>query len=122
MIRVESKHRPDFLRILTEPKASLTKQYSALLETEGVKLVFTDDAVAAIARFATSVNEQTENIGPRRRTRKPGLGRRRVRTDHRTDGARPRSERAARTQSKDLRLAAVEGSVRCGRTADPSSG
>ena len=56
----------DFVRILTEPKNALIKQYIALLETEGVKLVFTDDAIAALARFAVMVNEQTENIGARR--------------------------------------------------------
>jgi ATP-dependent HslUV protease ATP-binding subunit HslU len=56
----------DFVRILTEPKNALIKQYIALLETEGVKLVFTDDAIAALARFAVLVNDQTENIGARR--------------------------------------------------------
>jgi len=56
----------DFVRILTEPKNALIKQYIALLETEGVKLVFSDDAIAALARFAVMVNEQTENIGARR--------------------------------------------------------
>jgi ATP-dependent HslUV protease ATP-binding subunit HslU len=56
----------DFVRILTEPKNALIKQYVALLETEGVKLVFSDDAIAALARFAVMVNEQTENIGARR--------------------------------------------------------
>ncbi len=56
----------DFVRILTEPKNALIKQYTALLETEGVKLTFTDDAIAALARFAVQVNEQTENIGARR--------------------------------------------------------
>src|ERR1700726_3575341 len=56
----------DFVRILTEPKNALIKQYIALLETEGVKLVFTDDAIEALARFAVLVNEQTENIGARR--------------------------------------------------------
>ena len=56
----------DFVRILTEPKNALIKQYVALLETEGVKLIFTDDAIAALARFAVMVNEQTENIGARR--------------------------------------------------------
>ena len=56
----------DFVRILTEPKNALIKQYVALLETEGVKLAFTDDAIAALARFAVMVNEQTENIGARR--------------------------------------------------------
>jgi ATP-dependent HslUV protease ATP-binding subunit HslU len=56
----------DFKRILTEPKNSLTKQYTALLATEEIVLEFTTDAVDAIAQFAFSVNEQTENIGARR--------------------------------------------------------
>jgi ATP-dependent HslUV protease ATP-binding subunit HslU len=67
-IRVELQplKEEDFVRILTEPKNALIKQYIALLETEGLKLHFTDDAVEALARFATAVNEQTENIGARR--------------------------------------------------------
>jgi ATP-dependent HslUV protease ATP-binding subunit HslU len=56
----------DFVRILTEPKNALIKQYIALLETEGVKLTFSEDAIAGLARFAVMVNEQTENIGARR--------------------------------------------------------
>lgn len=56
----------DFVRILTEPNASLTKQYEALLATEGVTLNFTEDAVKRIAEIAFQVNEQTENIGARR--------------------------------------------------------
>ncbi len=56
----------DFVRILTEPKASLTKQSIALLETEGLKLEFTPEAIAEMAQFAFRVNEQTENIGARR--------------------------------------------------------
>jgi len=56
----------DFVRILTEPKNALIKQYAALLETEGVKLSFGDDAIAALAKFAAHVNSQTENIGARR--------------------------------------------------------
>src|ERR1700683_4959297 len=56
----------DFVRILTEPKNALIKQYVALLDTEGVKLNFSDDAISTIAKFATTVNEQTENIGARR--------------------------------------------------------
>ena len=56
----------DFIRILTEPKSSLTKQYTALLETEGVKLEFTKEALEEVARFAFRVNEGTENIGARR--------------------------------------------------------
>jgi ATP-dependent HslUV protease ATP-binding subunit HslU len=67
-IRVELKSLTvdDFLRILTEPKASLTRQSSALLETEGVKLEFAPEALREIAEFAFKVNEQTENIGARR--------------------------------------------------------
>jgi ATP-dependent HslUV protease ATP-binding subunit HslU len=56
----------DFLRILTEPRASLTKQAMALLETEGLKLEFAPEALEEMARFAFQVNEQTENIGARR--------------------------------------------------------
>jgi ATP-dependent HslUV protease ATP-binding subunit HslU len=56
----------DFLRILTEPRASLVKQAVALLETEGLKLEFTPDALSEMADFAFRVNEQTENIGARR--------------------------------------------------------
>jgi ATP-dependent HslUV protease ATP-binding subunit HslU len=56
----------DFLRILTEPKSSLTKQYSALLETEGVRLEFAPEALREMAEFAFRVNETTENIGARR--------------------------------------------------------
>jgi ATP-dependent HslUV protease ATP-binding subunit HslU len=65
-VELQSLKEEDFVRILTEPKNALIKQYVALLETEGLKLNITDDAVEAIARFATSVNEQTENIGARR--------------------------------------------------------
>ena len=56
----------DFVRILTEPNASLTKQYTALLATEGVTLEFSEDAVKRIAQIAYDVNERTENIGARR--------------------------------------------------------
>jgi ATP-dependent HslUV protease ATP-binding subunit HslU len=67
-IRVELKSltMEDFIAILTEPKSSLVKQYTALLETEGLKLEFTRDALDEIARFAFRVNESTENIGARR--------------------------------------------------------
>jgi ATP-dependent HslUV protease ATP-binding subunit HslU len=67
-IRVELKSltMADFIAILTEPKSSLVKQYTALLETEGVKLEFTPDALEEIAGFAFKVNESTENIGARR--------------------------------------------------------
>ncbi|HXE76548.1 MAG TPA: ATP-dependent protease ATPase subunit HslU [Candidatus Xenobia bacterium] len=56
----------DFVRILKEPKNALIRQYTALLETEGVRLEFTDEAISEIARFAYLVNTQTENIGARR--------------------------------------------------------
>jgi ATP-dependent HslUV protease ATP-binding subunit HslU len=65
-VELQSLKEEDFIRILTEPKNALIKQYVALLETEGIKLNITDDAVEAIAKFATTVNEQTENIGARR--------------------------------------------------------
>jgi len=67
-IRVElhSLTVDDFVRILTEPKSSLVKQSTALLETEGLKLEFTKEAIAEMAQFAFRVNETTENIGARR--------------------------------------------------------
>jgi len=67
-IRVELKPLTveDFILILKEPKNALVKQYTALLDTEGIKLLLTDDAVSEIANFAARVNESTENIGARR--------------------------------------------------------
>jgi len=67
-IRVElsSLGKEDFVRILTEPKNALIKQYAALLETEGIHLNFADDAIQEIAQIASEVNEKTENIGARR--------------------------------------------------------
>jgi ATP-dependent HslUV protease ATP-binding subunit HslU len=65
-VELQSLTVEDFLRILTEPKASLTKQYTALLETEGVRLDFTPEALREMAEFAFKVNESTENIGARR--------------------------------------------------------
>ncbi len=67
-IRVELKSLgvQDFVRILKEPKNALIKQYTALLETEGLKITFADDAIEALAHYAATVNEQTENIGARR--------------------------------------------------------
>jgi ATP-dependent HslUV protease ATP-binding subunit HslU len=65
-VELQSLTVEDFLRILTEPKSSLTKQYSALLETEGVRLEFAPEALREMAEFAFKVNEQTENIGARR--------------------------------------------------------
>ncbi|MCG6890950.1 MAG: ATP-dependent protease ATPase subunit HslU [Gammaproteobacteria bacterium] len=56
----------DFIRILREPNASLTEQYTALMQTEGISLTFTDDALARIAEVAFQVNEKQENIGARR--------------------------------------------------------
>jgi len=67
-IRVELKSlsEADFIRILKEPKNALVKQYTALLDTEGIKLVFTEDAIQEIAQLAAYVNQSTENIGARR--------------------------------------------------------
>lgn len=67
-IRVELKDLEvdDFVRILTEPQNALVKQYSALLETEGINVVFTDEAIYEIAKIAAEVNRNTDNIGARR--------------------------------------------------------
>ncbi len=67
-IRVELNDltKDDFVRILTEPKSSLTKQYAALMGTEGVQLEFTADAVETLASYAYEVNQSTQNIGARR--------------------------------------------------------
>jgi ATP-dependent HslUV protease ATP-binding subunit HslU len=67
-IRVELKDltREDFVRILTEPHSSLTKQYTALMQSEGIELEFAPDAVEALAEFAFRVNQTTQNIGARR--------------------------------------------------------
>jgi ATP-dependent HslUV protease ATP-binding subunit HslU len=63
---LSSLGQDDFIRILQEPQNALIKQYKALLDTEGIELVFTEDAIESIASIAASVNEQTENIGARR--------------------------------------------------------
>ncbi len=67
-IRVELKSltEADFIRILKEPKSALVKQYMALLETEGIKLTFSEDALVEIAKIAAQVNQSAENIGARR--------------------------------------------------------
>jgi len=67
-IRVELKAltREDFIRILTEPENALTRQYVALMDTEGVHMRFTEDGVAALAEIAAKVNARSENIGARR--------------------------------------------------------
>jgi ATP-dependent HslUV protease ATP-binding subunit HslU len=65
-VELETLTIEDFKRILTEPKNALIKQYQAMMDTEGVTIEFTDDAIDAIAHFAARVNEQTENIGARR--------------------------------------------------------
>jgi ATP-dependent HslUV protease ATP-binding subunit HslU len=65
-VELEALGREEFVRILTEPRSALVKQYMALMATEGISLTFTDDAVRKIADFATLVNERTENIGARR--------------------------------------------------------
>ncbi|MDW7712470.1 MAG: ATP-dependent protease ATPase subunit HslU [Deferrisomatales bacterium] len=65
-VELEALGKEDFVRILTEPQNALTRQYAALLDTEGVELRFTEDAVDEIAEMAVQVNDKTENIGARR--------------------------------------------------------
>lgn len=65
-VELDSLGKEEFVRILTEPKNALVKQYIEMMATEGIKLSFTDNAVAGIAEVATQVNEKTENIGARR--------------------------------------------------------
>jgi len=65
-VELQSLTHADLVRILKEPKNALTKQYIALLETEGIKLKFGDDAIEEMAKLATEVNQSTENIGARR--------------------------------------------------------
>jgi ATP-dependent HslUV protease ATP-binding subunit HslU len=65
-VELESLTEDDFVEILTKPENALTKQYIALMESEGVTITFTDDAIRAIARIAFEVNESVENIGARR--------------------------------------------------------
>jgi ATP-dependent HslUV protease ATP-binding subunit HslU len=65
-VELEALGREDFVRILTEPKSALVKQYTALLSTEGLAIRFTDGAIARIADFAALVNDRAENIGARR--------------------------------------------------------
>jgi len=65
-VELDSLGHEEFLRILTEPRNALLLQYMALLRTEGVEIIFEDDAVEAVARIAQEVNESTENIGARR--------------------------------------------------------
>ncbi len=65
-VELEPLGRDEFVRILTEPKNALVKQYTALLATEGIDIRFLDDAIARIAELAMEVNEKTENIGARR--------------------------------------------------------
>src|SRR5262249_22537913 len=65
-VELEPLGKDEFVRILTEPRSALVKQYTALMDTEGIALSFTDGAIRTIAEFATLVNERTENIGARR--------------------------------------------------------
>jgi ATP-dependent HslUV protease ATP-binding subunit HslU len=65
-VELEPLGKDEFVRILTEPRSALIKQYMALMDTEGITLTFTEDAIHRIADFATIVNERTENIGARR--------------------------------------------------------
>jgi ATP-dependent HslUV protease ATP-binding subunit HslU len=65
-VELESLGKEEFIRILTEPNNALVKQYTEMMATEGIKIIFTEDAVAEIAQVATIVNERMENIGARR--------------------------------------------------------
>ncbi len=65
-VELDSLGEEEFIRILTEPKNALIRQYRALMETEGIELTFEKDAIREIARIATMVNDRTENIGARR--------------------------------------------------------
>ena len=65
-VELEALTKQDFVRILTEPRGALIKQYIALMSTEGVEITFTDEAIDRVAEFAAIVNERTENIGARR--------------------------------------------------------
>ena len=65
-VELDALTKEDFIRILTEPQNALSKQYTALLATEGIRLSFTPDAIGEIAEIATLVNQRTENIGARR--------------------------------------------------------
>jgi ATP-dependent HslUV protease ATP-binding subunit HslU len=65
-VELEALGQAEFVRILTEPRSALIKQYTALLGPEGLTLGFADDAIELVAEFAAMVNERTENIGARR--------------------------------------------------------
>ena len=65
-VELQALSQEDFVRILTEPKNALIVQYTALMKTEGVELVFTEDAIDTIAEIACQINEDSENIGARR--------------------------------------------------------
>jgi ATP-dependent HslUV protease ATP-binding subunit HslU len=65
-VELESLGKDEFVRILTEPTNSLTRQYAALMRTEGLELSFTEDAIEAIAGYAEQANRRAENIGARR--------------------------------------------------------
>jgi ATP-dependent HslUV protease ATP-binding subunit HslU len=65
-VELEALGKDEFVRILTEPRSALIKQYTALMETEGIQLTFSNEAIHRIADFATIVNDRTENIGARR--------------------------------------------------------
>src|SRR2546425_8044007 len=68
-VELEPLTKDDFIRILTEPQNALIKQYTALLETEGITLDFTREGIEEIASTAVQVNERSENIGDRKSTR-----------------------------------------------------
>ncbi|MCU0256774.1 MAG: AAA family ATPase, partial [Vicinamibacterales bacterium] len=65
-VELEPLGQAEFVRILTEPRGALVRQYVALMATEGLALTFTDEAIAMVAEYAATVNDRTENIGARR--------------------------------------------------------
>jgi ATP-dependent HslUV protease ATP-binding subunit HslU len=65
-VELDSLEKEDFIRILTEPKNALTKQYQALMATEGIDVVFDSDAIEELAGYAAEANRRAENIGARR--------------------------------------------------------
>ena len=129
-VELEPLGQAEFVRILTEPRSALIKQYMALLATEGVDLRFSEDGIATIAEFATIVNERTENIGARRLQRDGAAARRsvvrsadpagqidtmsRVRTSQLGDSEERRSS-ATYCELRILLLAVVCASVACGK-------
>ena len=102
-IRVELKSltEGDFIRILKEPKNALIKQYTALLDTEGIKLSFSEDALEEVARLAARVNESNENIGAHRGRRQRAHGEHRRAAPAHRHGEGPRTDFVRRPRSEE---------------------